>query len=242
MADVKLSALTAAPGVASEDLVYLVKGGTSYKTTVGELVTGLATTTSVSTVANNLATEVVDRIDSYTGFAEVPFLAGSLTPQTTGGCASLAQATIGSGPQVGYLAFDAASTEAAHGWLPIPRRCWSDTVPTTEIEFKVFSYPASGSGNVVWKIDLAVSDPTGATQPIPTAFSDSGQATHALASGAIADGTVTVTVTGGFFGSNSQLFFRISRLGANGSDTLAADAHLLAVKVLLPTFAAKDQG
>jgi len=238
MADVKLSALSTAPGVADEDYVYLVHSGTSYKIPVGTLLSGL--TASISTVANNLATEVNDRIDSYTGFAEVPLLAGSLTPQTANGCAPLAQATFGSGPQIGYLGFDASTTEYAHGWLPLPERSWSDTVPTTEIEFKVFSYPASGSGNVVWKIETVVTDPTTVPQTIPTAFTGSWQETHTLSSGGIADGTVVVATPGGFFGPNSCLFFRISRLGADSFDTLASDANLLAVKVNLPTFKAKD--
>lgn len=163
--------------------------------------------------------------------------ATAMRPSKTGGCASLAEVTIGSGmPTRVSLDFDAATAETAEFVVPMPKS-WNEGSLTAQF---LWTQGITAAGDVVWHIEAqAISD----ADVLTTAFTGtSGVATDTSA------GTVNrlwisaetnAFACGGSAQAGDLVCFRIYRNAAAVNDTLSVDALLLGVR-LFYTVAAKD--
>lgn len=155
MADTKLTALTGASAPADADILYIVQGGASRKTTFLDLKNGI--------------------LGAYTGtkgFHRIPVVAGSMSPSVTGGCGAF---TIDDGePNIPHLPFADSVDTSAEFLIPFPPKVTN----ITQVAI-VFSGPTSG--NVVWQVEHADADGGGANNAI--GWIGSGQVTATSAGG-----------------------------------------------------------
>ncbi len=121
------------------------------------------------------------------------------------------------------LLFDAAGTEIAAAWIMVPKG-WSSADATV-----VWVNAGAGAGDVVWIV-----------QGLPVTVGETTNAIDSAGGGATADtaGAQDVIVETDTAGSLSSLVegdwlsVRVTRLGGDGSDTLANDAGVIGVKLV----------
>lgn len=163
--------------------------------------------------------------------------AAAIAPSVAGGCAALAKiASAASQPDISTLDFDPTTQEYAQFSLVMPKK-WNEGTVT----FKAHWSHAATTTNfgVVWDLQaVAVGD----DDAIATAFgtaqtsTDTGGTTNDLYN---SPESSAITV-GGSPGAEEMVFFRLSRVTGNGSDTMAVDARLHGITLYITTDASTD--
>ena len=161
--------------------------------------------------------------------------ANSMYPNTTSGCADLAQVELSNGPEIRTLDFDKDSDEFAQFAIAFPKS-WNEGTITFQAYFTADS---TNTGTVSWGlsgVSCADNDTINVafgTQVAPTAKAHSGTANDLDVTAE--SGAVTIA---GSPSTDEEVFFQISR--DVSEDSLTADAKLLGVKIFFTTDAAND--
>lgn len=163
--------------------------------------------------------------------------AGAMRPSVTGGCAALAAiASAASQPDIVTLDFDATTQEYAQFSVVMPKK-WNEGTVTFVPHW---SHAATTMDfGVVWDLQaVAVSNDDGIAVAFGTAqtSTDTGGTTNDLYAG---PESAPITVSG-TPAAEDMVFFRLSRVTANGSDTMAIDARLHGVTLYVTTAASTD--
>ena len=163
----------------------------------------------------------------------VPALA--MYPNSTNGCADLAQVELSNGPEIKTLDFDKDSDEFAQFAVAFPKS-WNEGTVTFQA---FFTADTTNTGTTAWTLaGVAIADDDSCN----TAFGTGVTPTAKAMSGTANDLAVTaesgaVTIAGSP-GVNEEVFFQISR--DVSLDSLTADAKLLGIKLFFTTDAAND--
>jgi hypothetical protein len=163
----------------------------------------------------------------------VPALA--MYPNSTNGCADLAQVELSNGPEIKTLDFDKDSDEFAQFAVAFPKS-WNEGTVTFQA---FFTADTTNTGTTAWGLSgVAIAD----DDSINTAFGTQVVATAKAMSGtandlAVANESGAVTIAGSP-SVNEEVFFQISR--DVSADSLTADAKLLGIKLFFTTDAAND--
>ena len=161
--------------------------------------------------------------------------ATAMYPNTTNGCADLAQVELGNGPEIKTLNFDKDSDEFAQFAVAFPKS-WNEGTVTFQAYFTADS---TNTGTVSWGLSgVAIADNDSintafGTQVAPTAKAHSGTANDLDVTAE--SGAVTIA---GSPSTDEEVFFQISR--DVSEDDLTADAKLLGIKLFFTTDAAND--
>ena len=163
----------------------------------------------------------------------VPALA--MYPNSTNGCADLAQTELSNGPEIKTLDFDKDSDEFAQFAVAFPKS-WNEGTVTFQA---FFTADTTNTGTTAWGLSaVAIAD----DDSINTAFGTQVVATAKAMSGTANDldvaaesGAVTIA---GSPSTDEQVFFQISR--DVSADSLTAAAKLLGIKLFFTTDAAND--
>jgi hypothetical protein len=167
----------------------------------------------------------------------IPIMAGAIAPSVAGGCSALTSvASAANQPDIVTLDFDATTQEYAQFAIPMPKS-WNEGTVTALFRW---SHAATTTNfGVVWNIQaVAVSDDDaiavayGAAQQV----ADTGGTTNDLY---VTAETSAITV-GGSPAAGDTVYFRVSRVTGDGSDTMAVDARLHSVVLFITTDADND--
>ena len=159
----------------------------------------------------------------------------AMYPNSTNGCADLAQVELSNGPEIKTLDFDKDSDEFAQFAVAFPKS-WNEGTITFQAYFTADS---TNSGTVSWGLSgVAIADNDSintafGTQVAPTAKAHSGTANDLDVTAE--SGAVTIA---GSPSTDEEVFFQISR--DVSEDSLTADAKLLGIKIFFTTDAAND--
>ncbi len=163
--------------------------------------------------------------------------AGFIKPSSTGGCAAVATvATSANHPDITSCDFDATTQEYAQfGWrMP---ESWNESTVTFRA---VWTHPATTTNfGVVWDLQgLACSDDDTIDAAYGTAVTstDTGGTTSDLY---ISPESSAITIAG-TPQPGDMVFYRLSRVTGNGSDTMAVDAKLLGIVLFITTTKGND--
>lgn len=163
--------------------------------------------------------------------------AGFIKPSSTGGCAAVATvATSANHPDITSCDFDATTQEYAQfGWrMP---ESWNESTVTFRA---VWTHPATTTNfGVVWDLQgLACSDDDTIDAAYGTAVTstDTGGTTSDLY---ISPESSAITIAG-TPQPGDMVFYRLSRVTGNGSDTMAVDAKLLGIVLFITTVKGND--
>lgn len=163
--------------------------------------------------------------------------AGSISPSSSGGCAALAKiASAANQPDIVTLDFDTTTQEYAQFGIVMPKK-WDEGT----ITFKAHWSHAATTTNfgVVWDLQaVAVSDDDAIAVAFGTAqtSTDTGGTTNDLYT---SPESSAITVSG-TPAAEDMVFFRVSRVTGNGSDTMAIDARLHGITLYITTAAETD--
>ena len=161
--------------------------------------------------------------------------ANAMYPNSTNGCAALAQTELGNGPELKTLDFDKDSDEFAQFAVAFPKS-WNEGTITYQAFFTAAS---TNTGDVVWTLaGTALAD----NGSLNTAFGTAVATTAKAHSGTSNDLDVTaesgaVTIAGSP-STDEFVFFEIKR--DVSEDDLNADAKLLGIKLFFTTDAGND--
>ena len=161
--------------------------------------------------------------------------ASAMYPNTTSGCADVAQVELSNGPEIKTLDFDKDSDEFAQFAVAFPKS-WNEGTVTFQAYFTADS---TNTGTVSWALNgVAIAD----NDSINTAFGTAVAPTAKAHSGTANDLDVTaesgaVTIAGSP-STDEEVFFQIQR--DVSEDSLTADAKLLGIKLFFTTDAAND--
>ena len=161
--------------------------------------------------------------------------ANSMYPNSTNGCADLAQVELSNGPEIKTLDFDKDSDEFAQFSVAFPKS-WNEGTVTFQA---FFTADSTNTGTTAWGLSgVAIAD----DDSINTAFGTQVVATAKAMSGtandlAVANESGAVTIAGSP-SVDEEVFFQISR--DVSADSLTADAKLLGIKLFFTTDAAND--
>ena len=161
--------------------------------------------------------------------------ATAMYPNTTSGCADLAQTELSNGPELKSLDFDKSSDEFAQFAVAFPKS-WNEGTITFQAFFTANS---TNTGTTSWALQgVALAD----NGDLNTAFGTAVAPTAKAMSGTANDLAVTaesgaVTIAGSP-SADEYVFFQISR--DVSADDLDADAKLLGIKIFFTTDAAND--
>jgi hypothetical protein len=161
--------------------------------------------------------------------------AQSMYPNSTNGCADLAQVELSNGPEIKTLDFDKDSDEFAQFAVAFPKS-WNEGTVTFQA---FFTADSTNTGTTSWALSgVAIAD----DDSINTAFGTAVAPTAKAHSGTANDLDVTaesgaVTIAGSP-STDEQVFFQIQR--DVSEDSLTADAKLLGIKLFFTTDAAND--
>jgi hypothetical protein len=163
--------------------------------------------------------------------------AGGMSPSNTGGCAALATiASAANQPDIQTLDFDTTTQEYAQFAFRMPKS-WDEGTVTFA---PVWSHAATTTNfGVVWDLQaVAVSDDDAIAVAFGTAqtSTDTGGTTNDVY---IGPESSAITIAG-TPAAEDVVFFRLSRVTGNGSDTMAIDARLHGVTVYMTTHADTD--
>ena len=159
----------------------------------------------------------------------------AMYPNTTNGCANIAQTELSNGPEIKTLDFDKDSDEIAQFAVAFPKS-WNEGTVTFQA---FFTADSTNTGTVSWDLaGVAVSDNDTCnvafgTAVAPTAKAHSGTANDLDVTAE--SGAVTIA---GSPAAGDQVFFQITRDVSD--DSLTADAKLLGIKLFFTTDAAND--
>ena len=159
----------------------------------------------------------------------------AMYPNTTNGCADIAQVELSNGPEIKTLDFDKDSDENAQFSVAFPKS-WNEGTVTFQA---FFTADSTNTGTVSWDLaGVAVSDDDTCnvafgTAVAPTAKAHSGTANDLDVTAE--SGAVTIAGTPA---AGDQVFFQITRDVSD--DSLTADAKLLGIKLFFTTDSAND--
>jgi len=161
--------------------------------------------------------------------------AAAMYPETTNGCAALAQVELSNGPELKCLDFDTSSDEHAQFSVAFPKS-WNEGTVTFSAYFTV---SGTNTGTVSWALSgVSLSD----NGDLNTAFGTAVAPTAKAHSGTSGDLNITaesgaVTIAGSP-AAGDLCFFRIMR--DVSADDQSGDARLLGIKLFFTTDAAND--
>jgi len=173
---------------------------------------------------------------ALTGKQMVPVPAGAMTPNSTNGpSAGTVEMTTNKNMFV-TLDFDPTTSESAQFSMPMP-----DSWDEGTITFRpIWSHPATVTNfGVVWELSaVAVSDDDAGDVAFGTGqtSTDTGGTTNDIYVGPESS---AITI-GGSPAEGDFVMFKLSRLPANGSDTMAVDARLHGIKLFITTSEGND--
>ena len=159
----------------------------------------------------------------------------AMYPNTTNGCADLAQVELSNGPEIKTLDFDKDSDENAQFAVAFPKS-WNEGTITFQA---FFTADSTNTGTVSWAlagVSCADNDTINVafgTAVAPTAKAHSGTANDLDVTAE--SGAVTIA---GSPSTDEEVYFQITR--DVSEDSLTADAKLLGVKLFFTTDAAND--
>ena len=161
--------------------------------------------------------------------------AAAMYPNTTAGCAALAQVELSNGPEIKVLDFDASSDENAQFTVAFPKS-WNESTVTFQAFFTV---TGTNTGTVAWGLSgVALAD----NDSINTAFGTNVVATAKAHSGTSNDldvsaesGTVTIA---GSPSVDELVYFQVMR--DVSADSQTGDARLLGIKLFFTNDAGND--
>ena len=159
----------------------------------------------------------------------------AMYPNTTNGCADLAQVELSNGPEIKTLDFDKDSDENAQFAVAFPKS-WNEGTVTFQAYFTATSTDTGTTAFVLQGVALADNG------DLNTAFGTAVGPTAKAHSGTSNDLDVTaesgaVTIAGSP-GVDEEVYFQITR--DVSADSLTADAKLLGIKLFFTTDAAND--
>ena len=197
-----------------------VAGGTGIDTVVG---------------ATDTVTVSVDSTIKKVGKETIWIPAVAMYPNTTNGCAALAQTELSNGPEIKTLDFDKDSDEFAQFAVAFPKS-WNEGTVTFQAFFTAASTNTGTTAFVLNAVALADNG------DLNTAFGTAVGPTAKAMSGTSNDLAVTaesgaVTIAGSP-SVDEYVFFQIMR--DVSADSLTADAKLLGIKLFFTTDAAND--
>jgi hypothetical protein len=185
-----------------------------YRKTAG---TGTPEVQTLSTLKTDLA--VIEQ-----GVHTIPILAGSMLRRTTNGPSSATAESATNKVMQYTLDFDQTTAEYVQVWVPMPKS-WDEGTITVQ-----FIWTAGATGNVVWAAQaVALSD----DDAIDSAFGTAQSVTDGVtATGDLMQSAFTSAITiAGTPAAEDTVVLQVYRDASNGSDTLAADAKLLGIRV-----------
>ena len=161
--------------------------------------------------------------------------ANAMYPNSTNGCAAIAQTELGNGPELKTLDFDKDSDEFAQFAIAFPKS-WNEGTITFQV---FFTGNSTNTGDVVWTLaGTALADNGSLNTAFGTAVATTGKA-HSGTSNDLdvtaESGAVTIA---GSPSTDEFVFFEIKR--DVSEDSLTADAKLLGIKLLFTTDAGND--
>ncbi|CAN7454128.1 hypothetical protein LJR066_002862 [Acidovorax sp. LjRoot66] len=167
----------------------------------------------------------------------IPVTAGSMGPSQTGGCSPLATiASAANQPDIVSLNFSQTTQQFAQFAIPLPKR-WDRGTITARFRW---SHPATTTNfGVVWSLQaVAVSDNEAIAVAYGTAqqIADTGGTTSRLY---VTSETPAITV-GGSPADGDTIFFRVARVPADASDTMAVAGRLHGLDLFITTNAEND--
>ena len=213
--------------ISSLPTVTVAKGGTG-ATSASAARTALGVAIGSDVQAYNAGTKIAGKETIW-----VPAVA--MYPNTTGGCADIAQVELSNGPEIKVLDFDASSDEHAQFSIAMPKS-WNEGTITFQAYFTV---TGTNTGTVAWGLSgVAISD----NDSINTAFGTNVVATAKAHSGTSNDLNVTaesgaVTIAG-TPAVGDQCYFQVMR--DVSADDQSGDARLLGIKIFFTTNAGND--
>ena len=159
----------------------------------------------------------------------------AMYPNSTNGCADIAQTELGNGPELKTLDFDKDSDEFAQFAVAFPKS-WNEGTITFQV---FFTGNSTNTGDVVWTLaGTALADNGSLNTAFGTAVATTGKA-HSGTSNDLdvtaESGSVTIA---GSPSTDEFVFFEIKR--DVSEDSLTADAKLLGVKLFFTTDAGND--
>jgi len=178
---------------------------------------------------------IVDSIGMGRGKHSIYVPSAAMYPETTNGCAALAQVELGNGPELKSLDFDKDSDEFAQFTVAFPKSWNGGTVSFQAF----FTADSTNTGTTAWALaGVSFAD----NDSINTAFGTAVVATAKAHSGTANDINVTnesnaVTINGSP-SANELVYFQIHR--DVSADSLTADAKLLGIKLFYTTNAGND--
>jgi hypothetical protein len=163
--------------------------------------------------------------------------AGSMSPSAAGGCSYLSNiASAANQPDIQTLDFDPTTQEYAQFSVVMPKS-WDEGTVTFAPRW---SHAATTTNfGVVWDLQgVAVSndDTIAAAYGTAQTSTDTGGTTDDLYAGPESS-AITIAGTPA---AEDTVFFRISRVTGNGSDTMAIDARLMGIVLYITTDASND--
>ena len=226
----------------ARNLANLLTGGDTTIAT-GDVAAGAITTAKIAddavTTAKILNSNVTNAKLSFTakeaGKESIWVPATAMYPNSTNGCAALAQTELGNGPELKTLDFDKDSDEFAQFAVAFPKS-WNEGTVTFQA---FFTGNSTNTGDVAWTLaGTALAD----NGSLNTAFGTAVQATAKAHSGTANDLDVTaesgaVTIAGSP-STDEYVFFEIAR--DVSADDFSADAKLLGIKLFFTTDAKND--
>ena len=160
--------------------------------------------------------------------------AGAMYPNTTAGCAALAQVELSNGPELKCLDFDASSDENAQFTVCFPKS-WNEGTVTFQAFWTV---TGTNTGTVAWGLsggsmanDASINTAFG-TNVVATALAHSGTSNDMMVSAT--SGAVTIANAA----VDTMTFFQVMR--DVSADDQTGDARLLGIKLFFTTDAAND--
>ena len=174
---------------------------------------------------------------STAGRQSIAIMAAGITPSVSGGCGALtAVASAANQPDLIALPFDPTTQEFAQFAVPMPKK-WNRGTVTARF---LWSHGATSTNfGVAWQLQAVAmgnDDAIGVDYGTAQVVTDTGGTTSDLY---ITDETAAITVAGSP-AAEDLVFFRVARVPANGSDTLAVDARLHGLVLYVTTNAETD--
>lgn len=191
--------------------------------------TATATTSVTLPPSGTLATTT-----QFIGKQAIPLPAPSWVARTTNGAATFSTELATNDVMIRGYDFDTSTAEAIQIAFPFPKQ-WDEGT----ITFRFYWTVASGSGGVAFSLrGRAASDDDAMDGSWGTAVTVTDNVITANDMHVSAESTA-VTI-GGTPAVGDMIFLELQREVANGSDTLAADARLLAVEIFITTDTGTD--
>jgi len=206
-------------------------------TLTGELDAGSLDISGNADIDGTLEADVltVDGVAAKVAGLETIYVpATAMYPNTTSGCADIAQVELSNGPELRCLDFDASSDENAQFTVCFPKS-WNEGT----ITFQAFwTVTGTDDGTVAWGLSgVSIADDVS----INTAFGTNVVATAKAFSGTSNDMTVSAVsgpVTVASAAVDTQTYFQIMR--DVSADDQTGDARLLGIKLFYTTDAKND--